>query len=156
MTSHLNCPFFSFPDSQTATMDHSTDQTLTSFTERHYDCLPPVHANAYLPCEAVLDLPDMKCCCCMGLVFDPVGFNCTHFACKSCAKHWRKEKCPVCNKPGTYRPNPQLQRIANNLDVKCPNNEEGNENPPCNWTGPLSSVLSHRLQCPKVECNPTA
>ncbi|AYV82988.1 MAG: hypothetical protein Hyperionvirus3_134 [Hyperionvirus sp.] len=75
---------------------------------------------------AVIDIfPDLKCCICHNIMWQPVSFACAHPACLKCMTWWllEKKECPMCRTVQLGKlpmDQPILQRLVARIVVSCP------------------------------------
>ena len=107
---------------------------------------------------------DLVCKICLSVCCNPQQSNscCGNDFCRGCLEKYVQstvidgDVCPYCRQPNfAFVPDLKAQRQVLNLQVYCPNNEQG-----CTWTGELRSVEKHLGQnvsngCPftEVQCN---
>ena len=81
-----------------------------------------LHINAAVDYKD--DCPEnFRCVICQCLVYDPEQCTaCENMYCKTCIKEWKKDKCPLCQKPLLLNPlNRILKGYLEAIELKgCP------------------------------------
>lgn len=103
-------------------------------------------------CQFVEKLPkdlQTECSICLHTVKEPYLVDCCGYRfCRTCIEPLQsaaKPRCPLCN--GNFSsvvPDKLLQRTLNQKQVYCTRKTKG-----CEWTGELSRIEEHELNCPR-------
>ena len=90
-------------------------------------------------------LEELLCPICKEILQDPVQTSCGHSFCIKClgqSQKSRQTRCHVCRQAcGASKDHKEARRV-NNLQVKCPNHDDG-----CEWKGTLGDWVQHCDQC---------